>query len=307
MPLEIRPAAEGSPIGLEELAELLREQRLDPRDQDSLACAAPLLKRLAENRTFLGEVALQELKTRKGLSSPSNPYGPQSMVLVPPSPGSDSFFVRANFWPSPSDHILRAGKSTDFGYEAPHDHSFNFLTVGYLGPGYRSRYYEYEYEQVNGYVGEGVQLRFVEASALSEGRILLYRAFRDVHDQIPGESMSVSVNIMESSPRGGFMDQYGFDVTKMEIDSLLNRVSATALLPVLAAVEDGNAADFLHDVSRSHPSARIRCIALDAMASTGDSRRAEAIYSEGLASGHGQVSGHSERRLAELGSINVTD
>jgi hypothetical protein len=302
MPVEIAPPQDEDAIGLEELAERLREERLDTRDPDALASAAPLLKRLAKNRTFLSDIALNELKSRRNLSALKNPYGPQSMVLVPPDPGSGAFFVRANVWPSASDHILRAGKAEDFLYHAPHDHSFNFLTVGYLGPGYRSRYYEYEYDQVDGFVGEETPLRFVEESSLSEGRILLYRAFRDVHDQSPGESLSVSVNIMESSIRGGFMDQYGFDLERMELSGILNRVSAASLLPILAAVDDGNAADFLDDIARTHVSGRIRCIALDAMASAADSDRAELIYAEGLASAHDQVAGHSRCRLAEISS-----
>lgn len=40
-------------------------------------------------------------------------------------------------------------------------------------------------------------IRFVERSNLAEGRMMLYRAHRDVHSQLPPESLSVSLNIMD--------------------------------------------------------------------------------------------------------------
>ena len=51
-------------ITLPELIEALNDPRFDPADEDSFAAAGPLLKRLANNRDFLAEIALVELKDR---------------------------------------------------------------------------------------------------------------------------------------------------------------------------------------------------------------------------------------------------
>src|SRR3546814_4352282 len=86
------------------------------------------------------------------------------------SPRVDGVFVRANIWPAEADHCFKASGAKTFVYGVPHDHNFSFLTSGYFGPGYRSDYYEYDYAQVAGYVGERPGLRFIERSALSEGK-----------------------------------------------------------------------------------------------------------------------------------------
>ncbi len=300
MPLTIETPADQDPIDLEDLASVLHDQKIDTRDCDALASMAPMIARLARNRTFLSNFALRELKSRNGLSSFENAYNPQSIMLVPRSSSDQNFYIRANFWPSKEDHLLRAGQSSDFLYESPHDHSFNFLTVGYLGPGYRSRYFEYDYEKVHGFTGEKVPLRFVEESSLHEGKVMLYRAFQDVHDQYPGSSMSISLNIMEATFRGNFADQYGFDVDKLEVSDTINRISASAFLPILAAVEEDNATDYLTSVAQTHICGRVRCIALDALASNSSKSQVRSLYERAASSSHGQVSGHSYRKLELL-------
>ena len=83
---------------------------------------------------------------------------------------SSKFIIRANFWPALKDSVVRHSGTDPFFYGVPHDHNFSFLTVGYLGPGYWSDYYEYDYGEVVGYPGEEVDLRFVEKSRLDAGQ-----------------------------------------------------------------------------------------------------------------------------------------
>lgn len=303
MPIVIE-TSESDVIQLDDLVEHLMAEKIDTRDHDAMIAAGPMLKKLGNNKTFIADLALAELKSRKNLDSFSNSYGPQTIMLTPPERDKHEFFIRANFWPSPADHIFRSSQATDFFYHSPHDHSFNFLTVGYLGPGYKSNYYEYDYETADGYLGEDVSLRFVETSSLTEGKVMLYRGFMDVHDQMPGDAMSMSINIMENSFRGGFLDQYQFDIEHGKICKLINRVSAAALLPILAAVEDGNATDFLQEVSRSHAFGRVRCIALDALASVAATPEAAIdLYRGSLQTSHGQVAGHSRYRIDQLEAL----
>src|SRR3546814_18676077 len=101
----------------------------------------------------------------------------------------DKYFIRANFWPGPRDSIFKSSGSSPFFYHVPHDHNFSFLTVGYLGPGHWSEYYEYESDKVVGYPGEAVDTRYVEGWRLDEGKVMMYRAHSAVTQQLPAAEL----------------------------------------------------------------------------------------------------------------------
>ena len=147
----------------------LEASGFDPLDEDSLLHAARWLRRLGNNRDFLAELLLAEL-TRRGTATDdaATAYGPQVVML---SPLGGEFFLRANIWPSRDEHMFRASGDGPFVYGLPHDHNFDFLTLGYFGPGYWSDYWEYDYEAVAGAVGEPAGLRFVERSRLEPGKL----------------------------------------------------------------------------------------------------------------------------------------
>jgi hypothetical protein len=205
-------------ISLGDLVQALNDDGFDPGDEESFAAAAPLLRRLANNREFLAELAIEELKDRCSRQSLENRYSSQVIML---HRASEKFYIRANFWPSERDSLYKASGNSPFFYHVPHDHNFSFLTVGYLGPGYWSEYYEYDYESVVGLPGEKVDLKYIEKSRLEPGKVMLYRAHRDIHDQLPADDMSVSINIMEASNRLPFLSQYRFDVKKCEVAGIL--------------------------------------------------------------------------------------
>lgn len=300
MPIIIK-TDETDAIELEELTEYLYDEKIDTLDHDSMISAGFMLKRLANNRTFLADLAVNELKNRKNLGASSNRYGPQVIMLYPPRKRQQNFFMRANFWPSKQDHIFRASGPEQFFYHHPHDHSFNFLTVGYLGPGYRSNYYEYDYENTYGYPGEDVKLKFVENMALDEGKVMLYRSCIDIHDQLPPDSMSISLNIMELSIRGGAIDQYSFDTESGCVSSMINRMPMACLMPLIAASNHDNGTDYLMETSRSHMSGRVRLSAIRAMAAAEqnlDSCRE--VLQLGLTNDDGLVSGWAAAQLRRL-------
>ncbi len=254
-------------ITLGELIEALNDPRFDPADEDSFAAAGPLLRRLANNRGFLAEIALAELKDRCHRQSASNRYSSQVIML---HRASEKYFIRANFWPSPKDSVFRTSGTSPFFYHVPHDHNFSFLTVGYLGPGYWSEYYEYDYERVVGVPGEAVDLKFVEKARLEPGKVMLYRAHRDVHNQLPADELSVSINIMHASPCLPFLSQYRFDVEQQRIAGILSRTSAEALLALAAHHGGDNGRDLLESFAAHHPCDRIQFAALRALASAED-------------------------------------
>lgn len=193
MPRIIHTCASNNACSLPEAIEALAALNFDPRDAQSTQAAAEWLARLNCNRDFLADILLDRLIENTG-NEAQNGYGPQAVML---SPLRGSMFLRANIWPAEHDLCFQNSGAGAFVYGVPHDHNFSFLTSGYLGPGYRSDYFEYDYESVTGFQGEDAGLRFVERSALHEGKLMLYRAHRDVHSQLPPERLSVSLNVID--------------------------------------------------------------------------------------------------------------
>jgi hypothetical protein len=254
---------ETAPIELGDLVQALNDEAFDPADEESFAAAGPLLGRLGLNRNFLADIAVAELKARCTRQSLENRYSSQVIML---HRASEKYFIRANFWPSERDSVFKTSGTSPFFYHVPHDHNFSFLTVGYLGPGYWSDYYEYDFEAVAGFTGEKVDLKFVEKARLDQGKVMLYRAHRDVHNQLPADEMSVSINIMEASPGLALRDQYRFDVQKCEIAGILNRTASEALLALAANHGGGNGRDLVESFADGHPSDRLRFAALRELA-----------------------------------------
>jgi hypothetical protein len=131
-----------------DLIDQLESGGFDPRDEDDFASWGPALKKLANNRSFLADIMIAELKERCEGQVRGNEYSAQVIML---HTRSQRFFMRANLWPAASDTVVRQSGADPFFYHVPHDHNFSFLTVGYLGPGYWSDYYEYDYGSVTGY------------------------------------------------------------------------------------------------------------------------------------------------------------
>jgi hypothetical protein len=261
MPRLITPPETGGRIGLDDLVDWCESSDFDPSCDDGLAAAAPMLRALSRNRHFLADAAIAQLKTRCAEQRRINPYSAQVMLLRPPA---GKYVLRAAFWPAPNDHVVRMSGTAPFLYHVPHDHGFDFLTVGYLGPGYGSDYYSYDGD-VAGVAGESVALRFVERSHLGEGKMLLYRANRDIHAQLPPESMSVSLNILASGPQQGWRRQYRFDTDKGVIAECMTVASAQLLLEMAVGCGSGNALDLADAFAKGHPQDAMRLTAWQAL------------------------------------------
>jgi hypothetical protein len=297
MPLVIETREQES-IELGDLVDALASDPSDLNDNACLASYAPMLRKLANNRRFLGDLILEELKQRCAGQVERNLYSPQVILL---HGGHKKFFLRANFWPAVSDSVVVNSGTDPFFYGQPHDHNFSFLTVGYFGPGYWSDYYEYDYAKTVGFIGEKVDLRFVERSRLSEGKVMLYRRHVDVHSQLPADSLSVSLNIMAVSATSEFRDQYGFDLEQSRISSIVNRSTLEPLVHLAGHIGGENGRELVEDFASRHPSERIRFAAWRAKASTADGpdERA-AIYDEAAASTGGFVRAMALREAARI-------
>jgi hypothetical protein len=285
-------------IELAELAEMLETGGFDSQDEDNFASWGVHLKKLANNRSFLADLIIAELKQRCQGQIRDNQYSAQVIML---HNQSKKFIIRANFWPALKDSVIRHSGTDPFFYGVPHDHNFSFLTVGYLGPGYWSDYYEYDYGKVVGFPGEAVDLRFVEKSRLEEGKVMLYRAHRDIHLQLPADEMSVSINIVETSHSSAFRDQYRFDLEAAKIEGIMTRMSIEPLLGLAAHYGGGEGIDLLDTFAAGHPSERIRWCALRARAAaapTFDDR--VAIVENGARSASRLVAEMAKREVARL-------
>ncbi len=261
MPLVIDAPASAGVATLDDLVAHCRSGAFDPEARDSLVEAAPVLAALGNNRHFLADLAVDALKQACRSQVIENGYSPQVLMLSPPD---GRFFIRANIWPSEGDRMLRDSSREAFFYGMPHDHSFDFLTIGYAGPGYWSDYYAYDGE-VDGVPGEPVGLRFVERSRLDQGKMLLYRANRDIHDQIPPDAMSISINIMPMTARQAWRRQYFFDPGASTIQGCATVTGAEILLPISVRFGDDNARDLAESFAASHPDPRLRLAAWKAL------------------------------------------
>lgn len=255
MPRELSPAP-CEPLTLEQCVARLDARGFDPQDEASLHSAAQALAGLAANRSFLGDLLIDELAGARPAQATA--YGPQAIMLAGPRRG---YFLRANIWPARGDPAFQASGAASFVYGLAHDHNFDFLTVGYFGPGYVSDYWEYDYASVRGEPGEPVDLRFLERSALAEGRVLHYRAHRDVHCQHPPESLSVSLNVCAANPAQGWFDQYRFDTDEGRVAGVLNPGAGEVMLRIGAALGSGESLALAGGFAQSHPSAAMRRVA----------------------------------------------
>lgn len=294
----VMEVADGAAITLDECVEAIRDTGFDPRDEASLGHAALQLRRLGNNRDFLGDRLVAALADRHRADDLRESYGPQVIMLS--RPGGD-FFLRANIWPSAEESVLRASGRAPFAFDLPHDHNFSFLTLGYFGPGYWSDYYEFDYEAVAGWRGEPVDLRFVGRKRLEPGGIMLYRAHRDVHRQLPPDALSVSINVMHASGAQGWLDQYSFDVENGRVTAILGHGASEAWLRIAVGLGGAEARDLAERFARSHPSDRMRLCAWDALASTTrDDGARDELWRQAEAGGSRLVAMEAAARRAAL-------
>ncbi|MBC2665785.1 transposase [Novosphingobium flavum] len=284
-------------VTLGECADAIHAAGFAPSCEESLAETALWLRRLGNNPDFLGDILVESLKHRHR-DEPAQGYGPQAIQLTRPKNG---VFLRAAVWPAMADAMVAASGSASFVYGLPHDHNFSFLTHGYFGPGYWSDYYEYDYEAVSGWTGELAHLTHTGRRRLEPGKVMLYRAHRDVHRQLPADSLSVSLNVMHAEPAMHWLDQYSFDVEKGTITGRVDSGPSEAFLKIAVALGTCEALDLAEHVAASHPSERMRLTALDALAGQAPDHAArDALWARAERSGLRMVAMEARARRAEL-------
>ena len=293
MPRLIDPP-DGAVLDLAEVTARLDESGVDLTDEDSIAHCAALLAGLARNRDFLADSVTAALKASYTEQLALNLYSAQVFLLHRSARG---FYLRANVWPSVRDAAYATSGPAAFAYGLPHDHNFSFLTVGYSGPGYVSDHYEYDPESVDGRLGEPLDLTFVERSSLTEGKMMLYRAHRDIHSQLPPESLSVSLNIMDEGEHIPWRDQY---IVDLEAGTIARRptLTPTEMLLRCAIHLTDNARDIAKHFARAHPVPRVRANAIAALAAVTEGEGRAAVLERGMRDNDARVRDDCRRWLA---------
>jgi hypothetical protein len=280
-------------ISLEEFVEYV-ERNNDVRDEASLEDAAFMLKALSNNKSFFTEKLNDELRNWEDFQN-VNRYTAQTFTFWK---GKD-FLVRANIWVPPAAIPQEQTWTNEmFYYLVPHDHNFSFLTAGYWGSGYETTIYEYDGSKITGNLGEKVDLSFSETTTLPEGKIMLYRASKDIHSQSHPEEFSISLNLLVNTPEQRYTDQYCFDFESETISSHVGTVNMShlMLLKIATHVGNGQSVNLLEALAEKHPSPRIRFEAFASLVTLapGDS---ELIWKNALSDKSSYVQREVESRL----------
>lgn len=280
-------------VGVEELIDFVAHE-IDLRDPQNILAAAPLLSGLAEDRELVTRRLNEEV--RRLFKGPALSSA-QSLFLG----GGKDFYLRANLWPPAADIAGGLVTRDRFSYDLAHDHNYNFLTVGYSGPGYRSDIYEYDRETLSGEPGEPVALRFLERVHFRTGMVMFYRASKDVHIQYPPEDLSISLNLMVADAHTRLRDQLFFDLERrvlLDYPASADISKRVSILRLAGRIGDQNTRQLLSDLASRHPCQRTRWACYEALAE-GASCTA-AVWETACRDPAPLVAGRARRRLVTL-------
>jgi hypothetical protein len=236
---------------------------VNTRDIDEICASAPYLVALSNNRRFLVDLFNSDLM-RYSNGDLLHTYNPQSTIIW----SDDEFIVRANIWmPLSPDEKRKKLEEKLYSYASAHDHNFDLLTVGYHGRGYRTEIYEYDRSGIEGYPGEPVELTFLEDTTLPRGKVMAFRASKDVHTQIPPEEISISLNLLSRNREMTKRQQFFFDVQKGCIDRFAEDSNSRRvdLITVANWIGNENTVDILESIAKTHECSRTRAAAYYAL------------------------------------------
>lgn len=245
-------------IGVREF-QIAVEERVDPDDPSTMMNVGRELVRLSNNRDLLAAGFARQLGSWDTHSF--SMYSPQSSILTT----FGRFIVRVNFWPVlPDDPRRRKILGQLLSYYGFHDHNFSFLTTHFFGPGYETDMYAYDYNAVEGFIDEPVELTPQGRHRLAKGDVFLYQQGIDIHSQIPPDEMSGSINLMLREPEGASIDeQYAFDVRRSRISKYIDSIGhkQNSLLGFCRTMGDETTARRVEKLVADHPAKSMRSFA----------------------------------------------
>ena len=233
------------------------ENDADLTNHESILEHSAMLARLANNKQLLQFAVERSLENlSNGIMFPF--YSPQSFIIgsgINKRSGR-GFTLRGNLWkPMEKNEVTREPASQSYSYYNTHDHNFDLLTVGYTGSGYTTEIYEYDNSKVVGYVGEKVDIEFLERTKLDPSKIMLFRRSQDIHTQLYPDELSISFNLVISDNEIDNTAQYEFDIENSCISSLIFATYAHpwALIELCGDVGNENVIEQLIRVTKTDP------------------------------------------------------
>jgi hypothetical protein len=284
------PCSTTDVVGLDEFIDYV-QSKIDLSDLDSIASASLMLRALANDRNLVIRELNNLLLNPKSMRWSTV----QSIVLGQ----GNGFYVRANIWPANNDMANARAYQSQIAYNLAHDHNFSFLTVTHLGPGYETELYEYDYDRTEGYVGEPVELRFLQKTRFTTGSVMLYRASRDAHVQYSPAELTITLNLMlaSSQPR----DQYHFDLNSRTIASVGDPVTSgrLSLVKLAGLIGDDNSEALLDKIASSHPCRQTRLSAFESLGQHNPATKVR-VWEKAAQDREAVVASTARKRLQEL-------
>lgn len=125
----------------------------------------------------------------------------------------DRFIIRINVWLPEKDNPETAQFENFLGsYDFPHDHNFQLLTANVFGPGYDTNVCQYDRTAIVGEIGEKVPISKLVKHRLGANKVFLYEKTHDIHNQLPPDEISMSLNYMPLSECDRYLSQYAFSL-----------------------------------------------------------------------------------------------
>lgn len=170
---------------------------LDYKNEDSIASLGGSLAALARNKNLFANFLHDQLlnAVHSGSTHPSGrPKHSEQTFVIARRP---KYYVRMAVWDAPRDRgDSRSRDNEFFSYGLAHNHAFSLLTTGLMGSGYLSENYTLDIQPRILMLGQKVMLKREKDLNLSEGTVLMYRKWHDVHCQRPSSGFSISLNLL---------------------------------------------------------------------------------------------------------------
>jgi hypothetical protein len=233
-------------------------------DRADMARVAGWLAALALDRSVLRDPLVQGLGDFRNFQA-DNDFKPSTVMIE----RRDGYSIRAVIWYPPGPLY----PPEIFSYFETHDHNFDFFTAGCLGPGYRTRLYHYDYDAVEGFPGERVDLTSAGDTGLPPGKVMYYYGSRDIHTQYPPEALSVSLNLLLPKTEPAHRRQYEMTLEETEDGTagrlIAGRIDRTAqeraLFETVVALGAEKNIRLVRDIARTHASATVRAVAWESL------------------------------------------
>lgn len=238
-------------------------KKINPEREESLIECVEDIQKLSNNKEFIINQLHKELLNIESFISNNN-YSAQSNIIF----NNNLFYLRINIWePLSEKEEERQRQNKLFFYGLAHDHNFPFLTVGYHGKGYETEMWEYNYDRTIGYIGEKVDMCFLERTTLPLGKAMIYRMSKDIHTQFAPESYSISLNLIPKIKKSIMNEQFFFDTNKKIITGITSNEGAGRhfLLNLAGAYGNTTTLNLVENIAFNHEIPFIRIKAFEAM------------------------------------------